>query len=381
MNNDLPAKSGFAPSSEIKIPNRSPKQGNGSKNPLKRFAALPTKKKIIIGLIILFIVTGLTGGAWALLKPKKVAAPPAPVKKTETPAAVQIVSPLTGMPVTEEQSKRPVTGVMIENSPDARPQSGLLQAGVVFEAIAEGGITRFLALFQDAQPDYIGPVRSARPYYIDWVQGFDASYVHAGGPGDAINKIKSDGVKDLNHFGNYFYRVNTRYAPHNLYTDFSKLDAYNKSKGYTSSTYTSFIRKKDKKLATPTAKTIDFNISSPLYSAHFDYDAASNTYLRSEGGRPHTDERTKKQISPNVVIAMVMQYQAAYNGVNSWYNSIGSGKVYIFQDGGVTEGTWAKTDRKAQITFKDAAGKDLPLNAGQTWISAVAGADKVSYKP
>lgn len=382
MNNDLPGVTGSVPSSSTRpVGQPTPKKTRKIRNPFKQFADLPRKKKIIVILLALFVIGCLSGGAWALFKPAKVVAPKTPAKKVEAPKATVILSPLTGVQVTEEQSKRPVTGVMIENSPDARPQSGLLPAGVVFEAIAEGGITRFLALFQEAQPDYVGPVRSARPYYVDWVQSFDASYVHAGGPGDAINKIRSDGVKDLNHSGNYFFRVNTRYAPHNLYTDFAKLDAYNKSKGYTNSTFTSFVRKKDKKITTPTAKAIDFNISSPLYSAHYDYDAATNTYPRSVGGRPHFDERAKKQINPNVVIAMVMQYRAAYNGVNSWYNSIGSGKAYIFQDGGVSEGTWAKTDRKAQITFKDASGKDIPLNAGQTWISAVNGADKVSYKP
>lgn len=382
MNNDMPAPAGPVPSTVIKPSNtKSPKPAHRSRNPLKWFAKLSKKQKIIAVVITVLVIGGLSGGAWALFKPTKVQAPVQTVKKVEPPKVVEIVSPLTGMPVTEEQSKRAVTGVMIENSPDARPQSGLLDAGVVFEAIAEGGITRFLALFQEAQPGYIGPVRSARPYYIDWVQGFDAGYAHAGGPGDAVNKIKRDGVKDLNDAKGYFYRVNTRYAPHNLYTDMAKLDAYSKSKSYTSSTFTSFPRKKDQKAATPTAKTIDFNISAPLYSAHFDYDGTSNSYLRSEGGRPHLDERSKKQLNPKVVIAMVMQYKAAYNGVNSWYNSVGSGQVYIFQDGAVTEGTWSKTDRKAQITFKDAAGKDIKLNPGQTWISAVNSPTHVTYKP
>lgn len=270
---------------------------------------------------------------------------------------------------------------MIENSPDARPQSGLTAAGVVFEAIAEGGITRFLALYQDAQPDYIGPVRSVRPYYLDWLQGFDAPIVHAGGSGDALAKIRNDKLKDLNDHKSYFERVRSRYAPHNLYTSSAKLDAYAASKGYTSSTFDGFVRKADKKLATPTAKAIDLNISGFYYNPHYDYDAASNTYKRSMQGKPHNDEKSGNQISPNVVIANVMQYSIIDREGHSGYNTIGSGKSYIFQDGDVTIGTWEKTSSKSQITFKDANGVDLPINAGQAWITAVASADRVKYVP
>jgi hypothetical protein len=161
-----------------------------------------------------------------------------------------------------------------------------------------------------------------------------------------------------------------------------KLDAYGKSKGYTSSTFTHIPhKKKADKLTTPTARLIDFAISGPLYNVHYDYDAASNTYLRSEGDKPHVDERSNKQLSPNVVIAIVMQFKADYNGVNSWYNSIGSGKTYVFQGGGVTEGTWSKTSAKSQISFKDASGKDILLSPGQTWVTAVNSIGDVSYKP
>ncbi len=307
----------------------------------------------------------------------------AAVKKKEPPKPTTEASHLTGIQVDPALNNRPVTGVMIENSPDARPQSGLTAAGVVFEAIAEGGITRFLALFQEAQPDYIGPVRSARPYYLDWALEFNASYAHVGGSPDALNLIKTLGVRDLDQFanGSYYDRVSSRYAPHNVYTSTAKLDALNQKKGYTGSTFTSWPRKAEKKVVTPTAKTIDLAVSGFLYSPHYDYDAATNTYLRSEGGQPHKDERSGAQIAPKVVIAMVTDYSIAGDGVHSVYSDLGSGHVFIFQDGSVNEGTWQKADHNSQIVFKDSNGNAITLNPGQTWLTMVASSGAVSYKP
>lgn len=363
-----------------------PKQ---KRNPFKTICSwykhLSKKQKVLFITACLVVLGGaITGTVLALNNPP--APTPKPVvkkeePKKEAPKPITEAGRLTGLQIDPALNKRPVTGVMIENSPDARPQSGLTAAGVVFEAIAEGGITRFLALYQDAQPDYIGPVRSVRPYYLDWLQGFDAPIVHAGGSGDALAKIRNDKLKDLNDHKSYFERVRSRYAPHNLYTSSAKLDAYAASKGYTSSTFDGFVRKADKKLATPTAKAIDLNISGFYYNPHYDYDAASNTYKRSMQGKPHNDEKSGNQISPNVVIANVMQYSIIDREGHSGYNTIGSGKSYIFQDGDVTIGTWEKTSSKSQITFKDANGVDLPINAGQAWITAVASADRVKYVP
>lgn len=311
-------------------------------------------------------------------------APPKPKPK----APVTLPSPLTGVQVAPELTKRPVTAIMIENSTFARPQSGLQDAGVVYEAIAEGGITRFMALFQDAQPQYIGPVRSLRPYYIDFAAPFQAGIVHIGGSPDALSEVRNGSYRDLDQFFNsaYFYRNSARPAPHNLYTSFAKLDALNQSKGYTSSLFTSWPRKADKKLATPTAKTIDFTISGPDYYAHYDYDAASNSYMRSEGGSPHMDlvsaaDKTGVRLQPKVVIALVMNYSIAADGQHSVYDDSGSGSAYIFQDGGVTVGSWEKAGATSQIGFKDAAGVPIKLNAGQTWLTLVSAANKVAYKP
>lgn len=369
----------------------SAKAGNKDKKkhrngPIRWFKNLSKKGKIIFAIVLLLIIaTGTAATLFALRKPAK----PVPVAKVEPPAPVAPPPPtteaskLTGVQVKIELNKRPVTAIMIENSPDARPQSGLIDAGVVFEAIAEGGITRFLTLHQEDQPDYIGPVRSVRPYYIDWLHGFDAAVAHVGGSADGLAKIKSESIKDLDQFANSdaYWRINTRYAPHNMYTSMAKLDVVSNRKGYTNSKFDSWPRKEDKPSATPTAKTLDFAISGFLYNAHFDYDAATNTYKRSQAGKPHVDAKSGTQIAPKVVIANIMGFGVAYNGVNSYYDNIGTNKCFVFQDGTVTEGTWTKASGKDQITFKDANGVPIKLNAGQTWVSAVSNVGGVVYKP
>lgn len=307
---------------------------------------------------------------------------------TKAPKPTTVASPLTGLQVDPALAARPVTGIMIENSLDARPQSGLQDAGVVFEAIAEGGITRFLALFQDAKPQYIGPVRSLRPYYIDFAAPFQASIVHIGGSPEALREVRNGNYRDLDQFfnANYFSRVSTRAAPHNVYTSFKQLDALNKAKGYKSSKFTIWPRKADSQLAIPTATSISFAISGPDFHVNYGYKPSSNSYVRSEGGARHLNlvsakDKTGVRLHPKVVIALVMSYRIASDGQHSVYTDTGKGKVYVFQDGGVTVGSWKKSGTTSQITFKDAAGMPLKLNAGQTWLTLVSAANQVKYKP
>ncbi|HWB38768.1 MAG TPA: DUF3048 domain-containing protein [Candidatus Saccharimonadales bacterium] len=304
------------------------------------------------------------------------------VKKKPT----TVPSNLTGLPVAPFINQRPVTAVMIENSLDARPQSGLSQAGVVFEAVAEGGVTRFVALFQDASNVNVGPVRSARPYYIDWMSGFDASYAHVGGSPNALADIRNWNVKDLDEFANggSYHRVGSRAAPHNVYTNVSTLNQLEASKGYGTSHYTSLLRKKDAPAKTVTAGSINFTMSGPDYNVHYDYNTKTNTYERSEAGAAHIDANTSKQINPNVVIAIVVaKAQGALDASGAYYSDyqdIGSGIAYIFQDGILTTGNWHKASRTNQISFT-VGGQPIRLNAGQTWITAVDSTSAVSSSP
>lgn len=290
-------------------------------------------------------------------------------------------SKLTGVQISPELNKRPITSVQIENSLDARPQAGLKDAGVIFEAVAEGGITRFNASYLETQPDYIGPVRSVRPYYAVLASPFDPVFVHAGGSADGLVKIKELGLKDMDHGANggAFQRVKDRRAPHNLYTSTAALDQASASRGYTSGNAKGFPRKSEKPSQTVTARTINLAISSALYNAQYDYDQATNTYKRSEGGKPHTDHKSGQQLAPKTVVALVMNY--SQSGIYSVYQTNGSGKMFVFQDGIVQTGTWSKAADKEQFVFKDDSGKPISLNAGQTWISLVKAAGSVSYAP
>jgi hypothetical protein len=136
---------------------------------------------------------------------KKEAEPSKPNQVSTEPAAEppKFYSNLTGNLVESDAvSKQAVTGIMMENSPDARPQSGLKDSGVVFEAIAEGGITRFLVLYQEQKPQLIGPVRSVRMYYVDWVAGFNASVAHVGGSAAALSEVRNGNYRDIDQFFN-----------------------------------------------------------------------------------------------------------------------------------------------------------------------------------
>lgn len=330
---------------------------------------------------VLVLVTGSVT-AWTMtrrvpadtspLLPKTVYNAPPP--KTHEP------SRLTGLEIPIELNQLPTTAVQIENSPDARPQAGLYDAGIVTEAIAEGGITRFNVIYMETRPERIGPIRSLRPYYIDFFWPYDAAIVHAGGSGQALAEVAAFGLKDIDHGpnGGTFFRDNNRFAPHNLYSTGAKLLETQRARGYTTSTFTGLVRKAEKKAEAPTARSVGVNISSFLYNPRFDYDATTNSYLRFMAGKPHMDENGK-QVNPKVVVVLVMSHH--YAGIYSVYGTVGSGKAYIFQDGTVTEGIWEKTARNAQFRFGDANGAPIGLNPGQTWMTLAAGADRVTITP
>jgi len=204
--------------------------------------------------------------------------------------------------------------------------------------------------------------------------------VHAGGSGQALAEVQSLGLKDIDHGpnGGTFSRDSNRFAPHNLYSSHARLLETHNARGYGKSNFTGLVRKAEKKAEVPTAKAVDVNISSFLYNPRFDYDAATNSYLRSMAGRPHMDE-IGKQINPKVVVVLVMPH--SYAGIYSVYQTTGSGKAFIFQDGIVTEGIWEKTTRNAQIKFGDANGLPIGINPGQTWMTLATSPDRVTITP
>ena len=308
-----------------------------------------------------------------MFKPPQAGAPKVAASPTPKPAPVYY-SPLTGEKIPDQaSSQQAVTGIMIENSPDARPQSGIKPAGVVFEAIAEGGITRFLALYQNDKPQLVGPVRSVRLHYVDWVAPFQASVAHIGGSKFALDEVRNGTYRDIDQLFNApsYWRATDRYAPHNVYTSFERLDALNQKKGYTNSVFTAWPRKDGAPAKTPNATVIDVKMSGIPYNSHYQYDATSNTYLRSQGGAQHLDREAGQVAPTNVIVLDTVMTKVFEDGYREQITTIGSGRARVFQNGTVTEGTWTKKDRGSQISFTDADGKEIPLSRGQTWISAV----------
>ena len=336
----------------------------------------PQRSYAIIGFIIIVLAFIAAALVYAFALPADKPFHITSVKKTpKKVASVVYYSPLTGVKVPNEATtKLPVTGIMIENSPDARPQSGLKQAGIVYEAIAEGGITRFLALYQEAKPQLIGPVRSLRMYYLDWAAPYQASITHFGGSAASLAEVKNGQYRNLDLMaagGQYYWRATDRYAPHNVYTTFAKLDALNASKNYSTSAFTPWPRQDGKPSAAPNATSVDIHISGPLYDSHYTYDATTNTYLRNVNGKPSTD-REDGQIAPTTVIAMKIDMSTVLqDGYREDIATTGSGQANIFQDGIITYANWQKKSRTDPITFTDAAGKEIPLDRGQTWVVAV----------
>lgn len=364
-------------------PNRPPEPNKKPFARLKNWVKNHKKASIFIGIFAVLLIAGSITLAIILNKPEE----PKPIVKAPEPEPkpeIIYYSPLSGLKVKDEAATtKPVTAIMIENSPDARPQSGLKNAGVVYEAIAEGGITRFLALYQNEKPGLVGPVRSLRMYYVDWLAPYNASVAHVGGSKKALDEIRNGKYRDIDQFHNpgTYWRAPDRYAPHNVYTSFKRLDALNKQKGYNTSKFEGFERADEDPAKEPSATKINLNFSSATYNTSYTYDKKNNRYKRNLGGVAHKD-REKGQITPKVVIAMNVNERTVFE--DGWRESItttGSGKATIFQNGRSQKVTWHKKDRASQLYFTDSEGERVPLVRGQTWIAAIPnGKGSVSWQ-
>lgn len=298
------------------------------------------------------------------------------------------VSPLDGVRYPEDVANRHTLGVMIENHPDSRPQSGLADAGVVYEAQAEGGITRFLALFGPKLPEKAGPVRSARTYYLDWCLEYDCFYAHVGGNIDALDLIPKIGIKDLDQFaiGTRAYAREPKKGvaiEHTMFATVAKLYDMAKQKGWDQTGGQAAVSFKEDSAAKtrPAAQTIDIEISSKQFNTSWAYDPTTNTYIRSMGGTLHKDGRTGEQIKSKVVVVQEVASRPIVTRINEQglvMTTVGEGKAKIYQDGVAVEGTWKKTSQKSRTVFYDATGTEVKFNAGQRWITVVDPGSKVT---
>lgn len=318
---------------------------------------------------------------------KSTAASPRPTNATPatpTPPLTK-ASPLTGLQVEPAAADRPVTAVIIENQTESRPQSGLSQAGVVYEALAEGGITRFLAIFLDQRPTTLGPIRSLRTYFIDWALEYDAPVAHAGGNADALDLIRPLGLTSLNQFsyGGNYYRSTDRYAPHNLYTSSDLLDKLRHQLGIEKvSTFAPAQRKLEAPEPTPSHPRLAINYSYGGYQVEYDYDAKTNDYARLLAGVPHIDRTTGQPIRVKNVVVEIMPTSYGNTRLGEQtviMQTVGRGRALVFRDGGVVEATWNKANHAARTKLIDASGQEVALNNGITWYAIVPPGQGISF--
>lgn len=293
--------------------------------------------------------------------------------------------PLTGLAVEDEQvdlNARPF-GVMIENSSSARPQSGLIGADMVYEVLSEGNITRFLALFHSQQPERIGPVRSARQYYIHLNNGYDAVYFHAGGSPGAFylaDKGEVDSVSALTYDGVYFTRSSDRKAPHNLYTSYDNLVKATEAVGYDTVWSPPDLYFEDAlSLAASSGQEVDeieINYGSSNNNVKYVYDSNTKHYIRYNGGVVAEDLETGQAIAPKnifIVEAFHRVIPAGENHIDAGEHRrevdvTSGGRAYLLQEGILQEVEWKNVGGQI-IPIKN--GKEVALLPGQTWINFV----------
>lgn len=312
--------------------------------------------------------------------------------KSKTPPANQPVNAavstqvrrrLDGVLVDPAQADLKPYAVMVENHPDARPQSGLSKAQLVWEAPVEGGITRFLAVYDGTEKaDEIGPVRSARPYYLDWAKELNAIYLHVGGSPDALTDLPKMKILDLNQFFNaqYFWRATVRQAPHNVYTSSDLLNKAKDDKQWGDSDIQSWLYKDDAALSDrPTSvPDVDINFSAPDFEVLWKYDTQANDYVRSMAGQPHNDKDGSPIIAKNVAVEFTKVVVLDSEGRRQ-IDTVGEGRALVFFDGQSIDGTWKKTAAENRTRFYDSNGNEIVFNAGSTWIEVVPKGTEVVY--
>jgi len=293
---------------------------------------------------------------------------------------------ITTLPEVKEKESpfgsRPLS-IMVENSEGARPQSGLDKANIVYEALAEGGITRFLAIYYDQNAEEVGPIRSARPYFVSKSLEHQAIYVHIGGSEEAYNFIKEEKIDDINEFVDFqpFWRSKDRNPPHNLYTSTIKLRKEANKLGYIE-----MIKKQEYQFEIDrnerlTGRETDY-IAIPYnsnYTVSYKYLSESMKYLRFMNSEPHIDAKTKEQIAVDNIIIQFAGTKIIDEEGRLAVDFVGKGKGLLFFKGGSTEITWEKSDLRARTLFLDKEGNRIALTPGNVWIQIVPSDLKIQY--
>ena len=366
-------------------------------NPIKK----SNKKYIIIGIVsVLLVVAGL--GIYFISNNSTQLGQdftsPLSINPFDSLSQVEekptVAAPITGVLFDEEtapdfESIRPL-GIMVNNHTSARPQSGLNEADITYEVVAEGGITRFLAFYQSSTPEKLGPVRSTREYYLVIVKELgDAMLMHIGWSPQAEAAIKNWPVRSLFQGGAQFYRDQQRLAAgvateHTAYVDGPELRELGDTLGWEGTRdFPSWEFKDDAPVSSDdlnytTDLSIDFWFRGD-YSSIWEYNPENNTYLKSTGydvnGNPipHLDQETNEQVEVKNLIVQFADEQgiAGDDKGRLEYQLTGSGSGFIFIDGKVIPATWSKADRDSRTMFFDNDGNEVQFNRGRFWVAIV----------
>ncbi len=390
------------------------------------------KLLILVSVIVYFLCTGVSYAVFSHLRRGAPATASVPVSKTVQQAGqgndYQAITfdpnqpkteecPLNGAMYSKEEqawwNKHRPLGVMVENHTEARPQSGLTAADVIYEAVAEGGITRFLAVYYCQDAGIVGPVRSARTYFIDFLSEYGNSplYAHVGGanapgPANALGQIDQygwTGYNDLNQFSVGFptyKRDETRAGhpvatEHTMYSLTSSLWAVGAARGLTNvdkkgnawdSTFVPYRFKEDAPVAErPASETVHIEFwADPQYMVDWKYNRETNLYMRNNGGQPHMDRDTHTQLSTKNIVVLYMRESHAIDGyennVHLLYADKGTGNAIVFRDGKEIRGTWSKASRTSRTKLYDNTGSEIEFDRGKIWFEIVPTYGTVSVK-
>lgn len=304
-----------------------------------------------------------------------------PVKEVEEDPVVEEVvytgplSPLTGLPVEEDMFNRRPIVAMIDNQALARPQAGISQASIVYEVLAEGMITRYVAVFWETLPLEIGPVRSTRPYFVDIIREYDPYYLHCGGSEAGKADLKTFSVANIDGlYSGAFYRVNQKDAPHNLYIKPDQVFATGNAMGYkTTSDFRQFKFYDTFTVPDGAQKTtLSFPYSSVTnYTSGYEYSEEQQTYRRLINGQVMQDEIDGTVIRTSNIIVQYADQQVLDDEGRLDIDIVGAGRAKLYTAGRVQDITWVKEERGSKTMFYTASGEEISLNPGKTWVQIV----------
>jgi len=291
-------------------------------------------------------------------------------------------NPLTGTDMDLQYENQRPMAVMIENEYNARPQSGLQKAGVVYEVLAEGGITRFLALFLGETVDEIGPVRSGRPYFLDYAMVYDGIYVHYGASPQCyidLKQLKIDAIDGI--YDNVtFWRDKSRAAPHNAYTSTENILKTWEKRGFRRDTELTFWNFNTEESFSGDMVLEDFELDYfGNYTVRYTYDHDKKAYERFINGKPHTDKNTGESIFVKNIIISFANTKVIDEVGRLSIKTIDSGNGYYISNGYCTNIKWQKDSRTGQTKYTFQDGSSLVINPGNTWIQILPQWGKFRY--